>query len=90
MDFNFKYYGQIDISNINNLILNTKLNIIGLMCIPPVDNLPNFYFKKMNELAKKYSYKQLSMGMSNDYITAIENGATFIRIGSGIFGVRSN
>jgi len=102
---NIKYFIQVNIGNenqksgillddledfINFCKLNTKLNIIGLMCIPPVDNLPNFYFKKMNELAKKYSYKQLSMGMSNDYITAIENGATFIRIGSGIFGVRSN
>jgi hypothetical protein len=60
------------------------------MCIPPIDSSPDFYFKKLKQLAKKNNLYELSMGMSSDYMCAIENGATFIRIGSGIFGSRSN
>ncbi len=66
-----------------------KLDIIGLMCIPPNDNNEEFYFKKMCELCKKFKLNELSMGMSNDYKLAIENGATFIRVGSKIFGERT-
>ena len=66
------------------------LNIIGLMCIPPDDNRADLYFKKMNELNKQLGLKDLSMGMSSDYEIAIKNKATFIRIGSKIFGDRSN
>ena len=66
-----------------------KLDIIGLMCIPPNDNNEEFYFKKMYELCKKFKLNELSMGMSNDYKLAIENGATFIRVGSKIFGERT-
>tara|TARA_B100001057_G_C22811160_1_gene935467 strand:- start:114 stop:782 length:669 start_codon:yes stop_codon:yes gene_type:complete len=66
------------------------LNIIGLMCIPPDDNRADLYFKEMNELNKKLGLKDLSMGMSSDYEIAIKNKATFIRIGSKIFGDRSN
>jgi pyridoxal phosphate enzyme (YggS family) len=62
-----------------------KLNIIGLMCIPPVDVDPNRYFKNLSDLAKLNNLKELSMGMSNDYESAISNGATFVRIGSKIF-----
>jgi len=62
-----------------------KLNIVGLMCIPPVDGDSNQYFKKLADLAKANNLKELSMGMSNDYEYAIKNGATFIRIGSKIF-----
>jgi len=67
-----------------------KLNIIGLMCIPPANESPIFYFKKLKELALKNNVQELSMGMSNDYIHAIECGSTFVRIGSSIFGPRSN
>ena len=67
-----------------------KLNILGLMCIPPVNESPIFYFKKLKELALKNNVQELSMGMSNDYIHAIECGSTFVRIGSSIFGPRSN
>jgi len=67
-----------------------KLNILGLMCIPPVNESPIFYFKKLKELALKNNVEELSMGMSNDYIHAIECGSTFVRIGSSIFGPRSN
>jgi len=62
-----------------------KLNIIGLMCIPPVDGNSNQYFKNLADLAKGNNLKELSMGMSNDYECAIKNGATFIRVGSKIF-----
>jgi hypothetical protein len=67
-----------------------KLNILGLMCIPPANVSPIFYFKKLKELALKNNVQELSMGMSNDYIYAIECGSTFVRIGSSIFGPRSN
>jgi pyridoxal phosphate enzyme (YggS family) len=62
-----------------------KLNIVGLMCIPPVDGDSNQYFKKLADFAKANNLKELSMGMSNDYECAIKNGATFIRVGSKIF-----
>ncbi len=66
-----------------------NLDIVGLMCIPPNDNSSNLYFSKMNELKKKINLKELSMGMSADYIEAIKNGSTFIRVGSKIFGERT-
>ena len=65
------------------------LKIIGLMVIPPNDNNSEKYFKSLNELNKSLALKNLSMGMSADYIDAIRNGATFVRIGSSIFGARS-
>ena len=65
------------------------LNIIGLMCIPPNDDYIELNFKKMIDLCKKFNLHELSMGMSNDYNLAINNGATFVRIGSKIFGTRS-
>ena len=67
---------------------NFNLNIIGLMCIPPNDDDTKIYFKKMYELCKKFELPELSMGMSGDYNLAVESGATFIRIGSKIFGDR--
>ena len=66
-------------------ISDLKLNIVGLMCIPPVDGDSDQYFKKLADLAKANNLKELSMGMSNDYECAIKNGATFIRVGSKIF-----
>ena len=62
-----------------------KLNIVGLMCIPPAEGDPSQYFINLAELAKANNLKELSMGMSNDYECAINNGATFVRIGSKIF-----
>jgi pyridoxal phosphate enzyme (YggS family) len=62
-----------------------KLNIIGLMCIPPFIIDPSQYFKNLAELAKINNLSELSMGMSNDYECAIKNGATFVRVGSKIF-----
>ena len=66
-----------------------KLDVIGLMCIPPLNEETSKYFLKMNEINKKLKLNELSMGMSSDYLEAIENNATFIRIGSSIFGQRS-
>ena len=65
------------------------LDIIGLMCIPPVEEDPNFFFKELNQLNKNLDLKELSMGMSADYIKAAKNFSTFLRIGSKIFGNRS-
>ena len=66
-----------------------NLDIIGLMCIPPQTGDVDFYFSQMKNLNKLLNLKELSMGMSSDYIQAIEKGSTFVRIGSKIFGNRS-
>jgi len=65
-----------------------KLDVIGLMCIPPVHSNPENYFKKLNEISIQYNLNHLSMGMSSDYMQAIKYGSTFIRVGTGIFGPR--
>ena len=82
----------INKKNLNELISYCKdinLNVVGLMCIPPLNDDSIKYFKEMNELNKNYSFNELSMGMSSDYLKAIECQATFVRIGSNIFGLRS-
>ena len=66
-----------------------RLNVIGLMCIPPNDNKTENYFSKMLELKKDLNLAELSMGMSNDYQIAVKYGSTFLRIGSKIFGKRN-
>ena len=68
---------------------NYNLDIVGLMCIPPESIDSKVYFQEMLELKKQLGLKELSMGMSNDYIQAVKNGATYIRIGSKIFGERT-
>ena len=65
-----------------------KLNIVGLMCIPPISNNVEIYFDKMLELKKLTDLKELSMGMSADYLQAVKFGSSFLRIGSKIFGPR--
>tara|TARA_B100000287_G_scaffold159727_1_gene150574 strand:+ start:159 stop:821 length:663 start_codon:yes stop_codon:yes gene_type:complete len=65
-----------------------KLNIIGLMCIPPINEDPEKSFLRMNYLNKKMNFNELSMGMSADYLSAIEYKSTYLRIGSEIFGER--
>ena len=62
-----------------------KLNIIGLMCLPPINEDSDKYFKELKQLAFDNNLKELSMGMSNDYVAAIKNGSTFIRVGTAIF-----
>jgi pyridoxal phosphate enzyme (YggS family) len=81
----------IDQSSTKNLILFCKelgLDVIGLMCIPPVNIDPNSYFKKMSEINKSFKFSELSMGMSSDYIEAARNNSSYLRIGSSIFGQR--
>ena len=95
-----KYFIQVNVGNepqkngisINDVKLfakycihDLKLNIIGLMCIPPSDSDPSQYFKNLAELAAENNLKELSMGMRNDYECAIEHGATYVRVGSKIF-----
>ena len=65
-----------------------KLDLIGLMCIPPVNIDSEHYFKEMQQLNKNFGFKELSMGMSSDYIKAAKNLSTYVRIGSSIFGQR--
>jgi len=65
-----------------------KMNIVGLMCIPPADENPGPHFALLAELAKKCGLQKLSMGMSGDYETGIRFGATAVRVGSAIFGTR--
>ena len=65
-----------------------SLNIIGLMCIPPNDKNSKHYFAELSNLNKSLDLDQISMGMSSDYLDAIECGSTFVRVGSAIFGNR--
>ena len=75
-----------DLSRFINYCKNDlKLNVIGLMCLPPINDDSDKYFKELRQLAFDNNLKELSMGMSNDYISAIKNGSTFVRVGSGIF-----
>ena len=73
----------------NSCVNDLKLNIVGLMCLPPNDDNSNLYFKKMQNLKKTIGLNELSMGMSGDYLEAIKYGSTFLRIGSKIFGDRN-
>ena len=66
-----------------------KLNVRGLMCLPPMNDDPVPFFKKLNLIGKKNNLEDLSMGMSQDYLQAINFGATYVRIGSNIFGERN-
>ena len=67
---------------------NLNLDIIGTMCIPPNDGNTEKYFSMMSEINQKLNFKELSMGMSGDYLEAIKNNATYVRVGSKIFGNR--
>ena len=104
LDKRLKYFIQVNIGNeiqksgihvnevesfYNYCVNNARLDILGLMVIPPNDNDTKKYFKSLSELNKSLALPELSMGMSSDYIDAIKYGATFVRIGSSIFGSRS-
>ena len=95
-----KYFIQVNIGNelqkngisvdklsefVKYCIYDLRLNVIGLMCIPPVAGDPNEYFNNLFKLARSNNLTELSMGMSNDYDCAVKHGATFIRVGSKIF-----
>ena len=77
-----------ELEDLYKFSMNLSLDIIGLMCIPPVGKNPDDYFKTLNLLNKSLGLNELSMGMSSDYISAISNNATYLRIGSEIFGKR--
>ena len=78
-----------DLDDLYHYCNDLKLDIIGLMCIPPNNSDPNPFFQELNDMNKNLSLKELSMGMSSDYIKAVENNSTYLRIGSAIFGERT-
>ena len=78
-----------DLQDLYNYCKDLKLDVVGLMCIPPANDESEKYFKETNLLNKKLNLLELSMGMSSDYLQAVENSSTFLRIGSNIFGHRS-
>ena len=100
---NLNYFIQVNIGNeaqksgVNKSSLNQlysyckgiDLNVVGLMCIPPLEKSSNIFFKEMCTLNENLNLNELSMGMSSDYLEAIKNSATYLRIGSNIFGERS-
>ncbi len=101
---NLKYFIQVNLANesqksgisvgeletfYNYCINEINLKIIGLMVIPPIDQSAEKYFKSLCELNKSLALKEMSMGMSADYVEAIKHGSTFVRVGSSIFGSRS-
>ena len=82
----------IDSNNLFDLYNYCKeldLNVVGLMCIPPFNEEPDKYFKEMKALKHKLNLPELSMGMSSDYLNAVMQSSTYLRIGSSIFGNRS-
>ena len=83
----------IDVSSVPEFVKycqkNLNLNILGLMCIPPVNSSPDIFFSKLRELNDSFNFKDLSMGMSSDFETAIKYGANYVRIGSSLFGDRT-
>jgi len=81
----------IDKRNLNDFYKfckNLNLDIIGTMCIPPNDGNTKKYFSEMSDINKELNFKELSMGMSADYLEAIKYNATYVRVGSKIFGIR--
>lgn len=88
-----KQKSGVEIESLENLyevcVKKLDLDIIGLMCLPPKNNDNPKYFKEMKNLALKIGVKELSMGMSVDYISASSQGSTFVRVGSNIFGERT-
>ena len=82
----------IDKNNLHQLVSFCKeidLTVVGLMCIPPANTDPEVYFVEMDKLNKNLDFEELSMGMSSDYLIAVKNSSTYVRIGSSIFGQRS-
>ena len=77
-----------EVSNLISYCKKINLDVVGLMCLPPADKDSSLYFSEMNILNNSFGFPELSMGMSSDYIDALKNSATYVRIGSGIFGNR--
>jgi len=102
---NLKYFVQVNLGNeaqksgvpkndlenfIETLRRDFKLNIIGLMCLPPQNEKSESYFKELKEFAIKHNFNHLSMGMSHDYLTALDFSSSFLRLGTCIFGERKS
>ena len=100
-----KYFIQVNLGNevqksgvpkndlekfIQTLQKDFKLDVIGLMCLPPQNEKPEIYFKELKEFAMKHNLNHLSMGMSHDYLTALDFGSSFLRLGTCIFGERES
>ncbi len=79
---------KTEVSDLISFCKEINLDVVGLMCLPPADNNSSLYFNEMNLLNTNFGLSELSMGMSSDYIEAAKNSATYLRIGSGIFGKR--
>ena len=80
---------KLSVSELYSYCKTLNLEVVGLMCIPPINKPSEIFFKEMSELNKKLNFEELSMGMSSDYLNAIQNCATYVRIGSNIFGQRN-
>ena len=78
-----------ELKNFYQACIELGLDIIGTMCLPPNNDKSDHYFSEMQTLNESLNLKEISMGMSEDYLNAVDHGATFIRIGSKIFGPRS-
>ena len=76
------------VSDLYKYCKSLNLNVVGLMCIPPLEKPSDIFFKEMSILNQDLNLNELSMGMSSDYLDAIKNSATYVRIGSDIFGAR--
>ena len=77
-----------EISSLVNYCKKINLNVIGFMCIPPVNINPVIYFNEIKKINEIYNFSELSMGMSSDYLEAAQKNSTYLRIGSSIFGLR--
>jgi len=77
-----------EVSNLISYCKKINLDVVGLMCLPPADKDSSLYFYEMNLLNNSFGFPELSMGMSSDYMDALKNSATYVRIGSSIFGNR--
>ena len=77
-----------DINKLVSFCNDLKLEVIGLMCIPPLNNDPEEYFNEMKNLNKFFGFTELSMGMSSDFLLATKHLSTYVRVGSSIFGQR--
>ena len=77
-----------NVSQLVNYCKDLDLDIIGLMCIPPINLNPESYFEEMDKLNKSLGFSELSMGMSSDFLIAAKNHSTYVRVGSSIFGPR--
>ena len=77
------------LSEFYNECINLGLNIVGTMCLPPINHDPNIYFSEMKKITNILNLNDISMGMSEDYLKAVEYSSTYLRIGSKIFGARS-